>query len=292
VAGLLSLSHPPHQRRNTEQINMSNRGSYLGAAEANALVGAWPRGGIPLMGHATGYGTPLMGYERGGFGRGGEVRREERRDLGRGRAGYGQPPGFGQPPGLRREERHEAHVIRKEEWEAAHPGQDWFERERRRAEWERHNPGTPFVGAEALIGALETAHGPSPRAWLREMAPPNQAQRQVLPMNTGTQVVNAGSSAQITSRPQRVAFRPERIFVSEQGTGAASWVINDVTIGNRSQFAQSGALPGDMFSPTAIDSFVTFETAQTAMDIVMIVTYNADSGSQSFYGGIIGTSAV
>ena len=50
-------------------------------------------------------------------------------------------------------------------------------------------------------------------------------------------------------------------------------IINDVTIGNRSQFAQSGALPGDMFANNSIDSFVTFETAQTAMDVTMIVTY-------------------
>ena len=104
-------------------------------------------------------------------------------------------------------------------------------------------------------------------------------------------------SAQITSRPQRVAFRAERFFVSNGGTagGAGDWVINDISIGNRSQFAQSGQLPGDMFSNASIDSFVSFETAQTAMDIVMVVTYvgaNISPASAPFYGGIIGTSAV
>jgi hypothetical protein len=58
------------------------------------------------------------------------------------------------------------------------------------------------------------------------------------------------------------------------GSGsAANWIVNDITIGDRSQFVQSGALPGDMFVTTAIDSYVTFETAQTATDVVMIVTY-------------------
>lgn len=139
--------------------------------------------------------------------------------------------------------------------------------------------------------------GPSPRAWLREMPEPDMANRQVLPMNTGTTPVPQNSTAQITSRPQRVAFRPERVFVSASDIGgsgsAANWIINDITIGNRSQFAQSGALPGDMFSSVAIDSFVTFETAQTAMDVVMIVTYQgATEGGTPFYGSIIGTAAV
>ena len=139
--------------------------------------------------------------------------------------------------------------------------------------------------------------GIPPRAWLRDMPEPDMANRQVLPMNTGTTPVPIASTAQITSRPQRVAFRPERVFVSSADIGgsgsAANWIINDITIGNRSQFAQSGALPGDMFSNVAIDSFVTFETAQTAMDVVMIVTYQGSTeGGTPFYGQIIGTAAV
>jgi hypothetical protein len=139
--------------------------------------------------------------------------------------------------------------------------------------------------------------GPAPAAYLREMDPPTMANRQVLPMNTGTTPVPIASTAQITSRPQRVAFRPERVFVSASDIGgggsAANWIVNDITIGNRSQLAQSGALPGDMFSNVAIDSFVTFETAQTAMDVVMIVTYQgATEGGTPFYGAIIGTAAV
>ena len=49
--------------------------------------------------------------------------------------------------------------------------------------------------------------------------------------------------------------------------GAADWIVNDIKIGNRSQFSQAGDVPGDMFANTSIDSFVTFETAQTAMDV-------------------------
>jgi hypothetical protein len=167
-----------------------------------------------------------------------------------------------------------------------------------------HRMGAEAVVQQALADngiALHRGWSPEygfpPRAALIQSPPPTLASRQVLPMNTGTTPVPPTLTAQITSRPQRVAFRPERVFVSSSDIGgsgsAANWIINDITIGNRSQFAQSGALPGDMFSTEAIDSFVTFETAQTAMDVVMIVTYQgATEGGTPFYGSIIGTAAV
>ena len=142
-------------------------------------------------------------------------------------------------------------------------------------------------GAEAL--------GIHPRAALVNARPPNMANREPLPMSTGTAPVGIGLTAQITSRPQRVGFRPERLFVSNfslDGLGATAWTINDITIGNVSQLAQAGNLPGDMFANTAIDSFVTFKTAQTAMDVVLITTYNGTTeGGIPFTGAIIGLSA-
>ena len=126
------------------------------------------------------------------------------------------------------------------------------------------------------MGAAEPG-GPQARAWLAPYPDPTLASRQGLPMNTGGQKVPYNSTAIITSRPQRVAFRPERIFVSPPiggtaGLGSAGWFINDITIGNRSQLVQAGGLPGDMFQNTSIDSFVTFETAQTSMDVVISTT--------------------
>jgi len=243
---------------------------YLGAAEAANLVGA------------TRYlaGSDVVVERRGG--RFGDVR-----------PAWGGGGGWG---GGRHHHHHRGFELRREEWERLHPGEDWWERERRRGEWEMRNPGVPFVGAEAVMAALAQG-GLAPRAALINAPAPTLASRQVLPMNTGTTPVPIGLTAQITSRPQRVAFRPERVFVSAADVGgggsAANWIINDITIGNRSQFAQSGALPGDMFATEAIDSFVTFETAQTAMDVVMIVTYQgATEGGTPFYGSIIGTAAI
>jgi hypothetical protein len=156
--------------------------------------------------------------------------------------------------------------------------------------------GAPYGLNPMAAAAMQ--YGMHPRAVLVEQRQPGFANREVLPMGSGTQNIPPGFSTQITSRPQRVAFRPERVFVSSFGTalgggGAADWTINDIKIGNRSQFSQAGDVPGDMFATTSIDSFVTFETAQTAMDVVLIATYNGpiESGIP-FYGSIVGTAAV
>jgi hypothetical protein len=147
-----------------------------------------------------------------------------------------------------------------------------------------------------LLGAEPEAGGAAipPRNALVEAPGPDHAGREVLPMSTGVAILPT-QSAQITARPQRVAFRPERVFISAAGTsgGAADWVVNDIKIGNRSQFSQSGDVPGDMFATNAIDGFVSFETAQTAMDVVMVVTYiGLNESGVPFFASIVGTAAI
>ena len=285
----------------------------MGANEVANLVGRWHQ----IVGDArVGFGG------RGGFGGGGErreVRREERRDGGMPGGMPGMPGGF-QPPGVRREERHEE--IRQEEWERLHPGLYWQERERHRLEWERRhhgesflqaeraweaqNPGQLFVGAWFQMVGAEVAKaalaGIKPRNYIAQMDPPAFARREVLPLNSGSTGVTAPNTLIITSRPQRPAYRPERMFVSgpivtnsglATGEGASAWLIQDISIGNKSQFAQAGAIPGDIFANLSIDSFVSFDTVQTAMDVTVTVSYVGTSESAvSFFGGMLGTSAV
>jgi hypothetical protein len=257
--------------------------TYLGAAEARELVGR---------------------FRDAGYGRGNRFASVSVRAT---------PGGYG-------EERHREHE--RLEWERTHPGLSWWEREAKRREWERCQPGVPFVGVEALMGAVAAtqaaaaqgvnpalaaaqAYGFAPRAIMVPAAEPTEAARQTLPMNTGGQVVGTTVAALITSRPQRQAFKPQRVFVSNAsspnsilgGGGPADWLLNDISIGNISQYVQAGSLPGDIFQSTAIDSYVSFMTAQTAMDVTMSVTYNG-TGSTSetpglpFWGSIHGVAAV
>ncbi len=132
-------------------------------------------------------------------------------------------------------------------------------------------------------------YGIPPRNHLIEYPQAHRADRIILPMSSGVNIL-PNTSAQITSRPQNVAFRPERLII---GGTPANWIVNDVKVGNRSQFSQSGDIPGELFSSTAVDVFVSMETVQTAMDFVMLVTFvGASESGEPFVCGVLGTAAI
>ena len=135
---------------------------------------------------------------------------------------------------------------------------------------------------------------PAPRAAVVDAPLPTQANRDILPMSTGVPILPT-QSAQITGRPQTLVFKIGRFVISNAGTsgGAADWIVNDIKIGNRSQFVQSGDVPGDLFATNAIDTFVRFESAQTAMDVVVVCTYiGLNESGCPFFGAMVGTAAV
>ena len=134
----------------------------------------------------------------------------------------------------------------------------------------------------------------APAAAVVDAPLPTQANRDILPMSTGVPILPT-QSAQITGRPQVLVFKIGRFMISNAGTagGCADWIVNDIKIGNRSQFVQSGDVPGDMFASNAIDTFVRFEAAQTAMDVVVCVTYiGLNESGCPFFGAMCGTAAV
>lgn len=142
--------------------------------------------------------------------------------------------------------------------------------------------------APAMSGTPPRALWPS--AVLGEV---NRAERQVMPLSSGFPI-QPNQTAQIVARPQIVAFRPERFFISGAGTpgGAADWVVQDIRIGTRSQLAQAGELPGEMFATGAIDAYVSFETAQISMDVTIIVRYvGTVEAGVPFFASMIGTTA-
>jgi len=128
---------------------------------------------------------------------------------------------------------------------------------------------------------------------------------ELLPFSTSV-FVEPSQSAQVTARPQRVAFRPRYLILAKETAEAVD--INDIKIGNRSQMSQAGDVPGEMFGvdipagsfdrldelardlsdgPPLTPVFqlrvgmralerlplpLDFETAQTAMDVTVIFT--------------------
>jgi hypothetical protein len=83
------------------------------------------------------------------------------------------------------------------------------------------------------------------------------------------------TSATLYARPQldRVprgqAFRPERIIVSD----AESWIIGDVKVGTRCQFARGDDLPGFAFLCDAVGTHILFDPVRALIDFAVTVTY-------------------
>jgi hypothetical protein len=118
----------------------------------------------------------------------------------------------------------------------------------------------------------------------------DRAGRGVLPLSV-PKMIKSGESAVITARPQMFALRPERLFISDAGTqnGAGDWIVNDIQVCGRSQFHQSGDIPGDMFASKSIDSFVHLDMVERGLELKVVVTYIGDSKEGcAFYGAIIG----
>jgi hypothetical protein len=87
----------------------------------------------------------------------------------------------------------------------------------------------------------------------------------------------------ITARVQSASFQMARLEIGNEGAlgSGADWIIEDLRINGRSQFAQAGPIPGDMFSMTSIDSFIKPEpcAAGNAIEIDVIYIGVNESGA-------------
>jgi hypothetical protein len=113
---------------------------------------------------------------------------------------------------------------------------------------------------------------------------PTKSRRTILPIESATAIA-AGVTSNVTARPQDLAFKPERLIIPS--TIAPDFLIVDIKVGNRSQFTQSGNVPGEAFIPNSDDAMVDFDTLQTSQDFVMIVQ-NISGASRTFRAALFG----
>jgi len=92
----------------------------------------------------------------------------------------------------------------------------------------------------------------------------------------------------VITRPQIVAFRPEDIAIHGDRT---RWVVHDIVVGNRSQFAaKRGPAPGSEFGPGGILEHLRLETLQTAMDFTLVIEYvGPEADGEVFEATVVGT---
>lgn len=91
----------------------------------------------------------------------------------------------------------------------------------------------------------------------------------------------------VIPRPQ-IVFRGERLTLSEH---VAKWfAIIDIKVGNRSQLANSTAIPGSAFVPSARPMKLALDTATVAMDIAIVVE-NMSRRARTFKAVLSGSAA-
>jgi hypothetical protein len=140
-------------------------------------------------------------------------------------------------------------------------------------------PVDPYKAAQAAALAARSMEG---KSLLRE-AMPTKSREWVLGFDSVVTIA-AGAAATITQRPQ-VIFRPERLVIP--GTIAPSFLVTDLRIGKNSQLLSAGALPAEVFSQNAFGVRLKMDTAQVAMDIVIVIQ-NISAGAVRFTVAMIG----
>lgn len=136
--------------------------------------------------------------------------------------------------------------------------------------------------APAYRGGPGLAYGP----WAMALAQrPNVKVREWV-LGFGLTPVGEGATVAVTSAPQ-VIFRPERFFIPAVfGPGIG---VVDIKVGNRSQLANPGILPGSIFGENAVGVRLSCDTAQPAQDVTMLVKDLSGLGG-TFVGAAVGTA--
>jgi hypothetical protein len=98
-------------------------------------------------------------------------------------------------------------------------------------------------------------------------------------------VVGAGLNANISANPQQL-FRPERFVIP--ASLAPSFTIQDIKVGNVSQFPNAGDIPGEVFAQNSYDDGIRFDTVNPAINLQVSCT-NITGGSLTFRGAFKGT---
>lgn len=148
-----------------------------------------------------------------------------------------------------------------------------------------------IIGAE-LIGAAHHGNKAALRAIAMRKAGAvvqNQLKnRRRYPLGFVPTEVDSGDAATIPAAPQNL-FRPERLVIPSDI--CFDFGVQDIKVGNQSQFAQSVEVPAAVFSEVSIDTNVTFDTAEVGNQISILVRNKGTTDDLEFTAAAIGTIA-
>lgn len=98
--------------------------------------------------------------------------------------------------------------------------------------------------------------------------------------------IAAGASASVTTNPQTL-FKPVRFVVPT--TIAAFFTLDDVKVGNVSQFPSSNPIPCEAFVPGMFGGGLSLRTVNPAINLQVTVT-NIDAAAHDFRAAFFGIS--
>ena len=155
--------------------------------------------------------------------------------------------------------------------------------------------GEDFGDIEEIVGATAPLSYRPPQQMMQRPQGQVQVQRiqrqrfreLVLPLSSAAAIA-AGAAATVSTVAQEM-FRARRLVVDP--TAAASFTIQDVKVGNRSQLIASGTLPATMFMATAVGVGLRGDTARVGQTVSVNVT-NTSGGGVIFLAGVIGDSVM
>lgn len=108
-------------------------------------------------------------------------------------------------------------------------------------------------------------------------APPVSEKMYTLAFNPVQFTKTSGDALNAISRPQ-LAVRPERPVVIVTRSAGASGIgvsITDIKVGQRSQLANSGAIPAEMFAPTAFGVRQAYDPCGPGIDVTIFYSVTA-----------------
>ena len=149
--------------------------------------------------------------------------------------------------------------------------------------------------AAAILGAQLQAKGKGKALLNRAIAARKLAGAQIMaprkPSSAGVQpigffqaAVAAGTQATITTQPQ-TWFKPMRLVIP--GSIAPFFTVDNIIIGNKSQFPSPVPLPAETFIPEAQAVVLELDTVNPALNLTVVAT-NISGVAQNFRATFVG----
>ena len=139
-----------------------------------------------------------------------------------------------------------------------------------------------FIAALIGVDVSPSPHGP--RALSGSIRFRDVAGEPIAVACDGPERVLPGQSAWFVARAD-TTVKVEHIVLD---LACEEWTIDDIAVGNgskrKSQLMGGGSLPGEIFAPNAIDTFITLPPVLAGVDFAFKVTYRGSNPRGRFFG--------